>query len=113
MFVEFKVVLREELRHQQRKLVAQIRGTRLPIRVALVPLVKGDSWNGDPQQLASVVHDRMGGGPATLEQCEASIEAGLPALRLEMGADRQSVALLEQQLQKSKAVLPRRRLFVG
>ncbi|WP_078970429.1 hypothetical protein [Streptomyces natalensis] len=51
---------------QQRKLVAQIRQTRLPIRVALVPLVEGDSWNGEPQQLAEVVHDRIGGGPAIL-----------------------------------------------
>ncbi|MFI9047888.1 hypothetical protein [Streptomyces sp. NPDC053427] len=51
---------------QQRKLVDRIRQTRLPIRVALVPLVEGDSWDGDPQQLAEVVHDRMGGGPAIL-----------------------------------------------
>ncbi|UKY52186.1 hypothetical protein KI385_27490 [Streptomyces inhibens] len=51
---------------EQRKLVSQIRQTRLPIRVALVPLVEGDSWGGKPEQLAEVVHDRMGGGPSVL-----------------------------------------------
>ncbi|MFJ9415683.1 hypothetical protein ACIRPT_16130 [Streptomyces sp. NPDC101227] len=51
---------------QQRKLVTQIRGSRLPIQVALVPLVEGDSWGGDPQQLAEVVHDRMGNAPSIL-----------------------------------------------
>ncbi|MFI0711841.1 hypothetical protein ACH4SK_14525 [Streptomyces inhibens] len=51
---------------EQRKLVSQIRQTRLPIRVALVPLVEGDSWGGKPEQLAEVVHDRMGGGPSIL-----------------------------------------------
>ncbi|MEV0370027.1 hypothetical protein AB0I10_09405 [Streptomyces sp. NPDC050636] len=51
---------------QQRKLVSRIRHTGLPIRVALVPLVEGDSWGGEPEQLAEVVHDRMGGGPSIL-----------------------------------------------
>ncbi len=51
---------------QQRKLVDQIKRTGLPIRVALVPLVEGDSWGGKPDQLAEVVHDRMGGGPSIL-----------------------------------------------
>lgn len=51
---------------QQRKLADQIERTRLPIRVALVPLVEGDSWGGKPEQLAEVVHDRMGGGPSIL-----------------------------------------------
>ncbi|GFE14928.1 hypothetical protein Sgleb_29750 [Streptomyces glebosus] len=51
---------------QQRELAARIRRTHLPIRVALVPLVEGDSWGGKPEQLAEVVHDRMGGGPAIL-----------------------------------------------
>ncbi|WP_237323711.1 hypothetical protein [Streptomyces sp. MOE7] len=51
---------------QQRKLVEQIRQTRLPIHVVLVPLVEGDSWGGKPEQLAEVVHDRMGGGPSIL-----------------------------------------------
>ncbi|MFE6692297.1 hypothetical protein ACFVFQ_38430 [Streptomyces sp. NPDC057743] len=51
---------------QQRALVRQIRGTQLPIRVVLVPLVEGDNWGGKPEQLTEVVHDRMGGGPAIL-----------------------------------------------
>ncbi|MGY5135038.1 hypothetical protein ACWGJW_22025 [Streptomyces nigrescens] len=51
---------------QQRELAARIRRSRLPIRVALVPLVEGDSWGGKPEQLAEVVHDRMGGGPSIL-----------------------------------------------
>ncbi|MEU8915696.1 hypothetical protein [Streptomyces nigrescens] len=51
---------------QQRELAARIRRSRLPIRVALVPLVAGDSWGGKPEQLAEVVHDRMGGGPSIL-----------------------------------------------
>ncbi|MGY5128498.1 hypothetical protein [Streptomyces nigrescens] len=51
---------------QQRELLARIRRTQLPIRVALVPLVEGDSWGGKPEQLAEVVHDRMGGGPSLL-----------------------------------------------
>ncbi|WP_399123549.1 hypothetical protein [Streptomyces sp. N2A] len=51
---------------QKRELVAQIKETKLPIRVALVPLVEGDSWGGKPEQLAEVVHDRMGGGPSIL-----------------------------------------------
>ncbi|UZJ29992.1 hypothetical protein [Streptomyces endophytica] len=51
---------------QQRELVTQIKETKLPIRVVLVPLVEGDSWGGKPEQLAEVVHDRMGGGPSIL-----------------------------------------------
>jgi hypothetical protein len=63
---------------------------------------------GDPSEVHWYTH----GATATREQCEASIEAGLPALRLELGADRASVRLLEQQLAKSKAVLPRQGVFV-
>ncbi|MFI7101099.1 hypothetical protein ACIBK8_17205 [Streptomyces sp. NPDC050161] len=51
---------------EQKKLAARIHGTRLPIRVVLVPLVEGDSWGGDPGQLADVVHDRMGNDPAII-----------------------------------------------
>ncbi|WP_369358196.1 hypothetical protein [Streptomyces sp. cg2] len=50
----------------QRALVRQIAQTRLPIRVVLVPLVEGDNWGGKPEQLAEVVHERTGGGPAIL-----------------------------------------------
>ncbi|MCB5909796.1 hypothetical protein [Streptomyces pinistramenti] len=51
---------------EQKKLADRIRGTHLPLRVVLVPLVEGDSWGGDPKQLAEVVHDRMGNGPAII-----------------------------------------------
>ncbi len=51
---------------QKRELVEQIKESKLPIRVVLVPLVEGDSWGGKPEQLAEVVHDRMGGGPSIL-----------------------------------------------
>lgn len=51
---------------EQKQLAARIRDTGLPIRVVLVPLVEGDSWGGDPRQLAEVVHDRMGNGPAII-----------------------------------------------
>ncbi|WP_438486429.1 hypothetical protein [Streptomyces sp. S186] len=50
----------------QRALARQIGQARLPIRVVLVPLVEGDNWGGKPEQLAEVVHERMGGGPAIL-----------------------------------------------
>ncbi|MFJ6571603.1 hypothetical protein ACIQNU_29780 [Streptomyces sp. NPDC091292] len=43
------------------RLVAQIRTTHLPIKVALVPLAKGDAFDGDPGVLAQVLHDRIGG----------------------------------------------------
>ncbi|WP_411145324.1 hypothetical protein [Streptomyces sp. x-80] len=49
---------------QRQQLVHRIRHSGLPIRVAPVPLVEGDSWGGDARQLAEVIHDRMGGGPS-------------------------------------------------
>ncbi|MFC7304481.1 hypothetical protein ACFQVC_09685 [Streptomyces monticola] len=49
------------VRPQQReRLTRQIEKTELPIKVALVPLVKGDAFGGDPDVLARVVHDRLG-----------------------------------------------------
>ncbi|WP_399087028.1 hypothetical protein ACGH2B_09635 [Streptomyces sp. BBFR2] len=51
---------------ERQRLAERIRGTRLPIRVVLVPLVEGDSWGGDPAQLAEVVHDRLGGEPSII-----------------------------------------------
>ncbi|WP_414170373.1 hypothetical protein ACMATS_35925 [Streptoverticillium reticulum] len=45
---------------RQKDLVEHIRRTRLPIEVALVPLAKGDAFDGDPQVLADVLHDRLG-----------------------------------------------------
>lgn len=47
---------------EQRRLVRQIKDTGLPLYVVLVPLVEGDSWGGESEQLAEVVHDRMGAG---------------------------------------------------
>jgi len=44
---------------RQRELVRQIAATGLPIKVALVPLAKGDAFDGDPQVLAGVLHDRL------------------------------------------------------
>ncbi|MCY9784479.1 hypothetical protein KIK06_11310 [Nocardiopsis sp. EMB25] len=38
-----------------------IEDSGLPVRVILVPLVDGDTWGGDPGNLATAVHDRVGG----------------------------------------------------
>ncbi|WP_037577924.1 hypothetical protein [Phaeacidiphilus oryzae] len=48
---------------RQRQLAQQIRATHLPIYAVLLPLVKGDSFNGSPDNLAEVVHDRMSRTP--------------------------------------------------
>lgn len=45
---------------RQKKLVADIEETKLPIKVVLVPLVRGDSYDGDPDVLADLVRDRLG-----------------------------------------------------
>ncbi|MFF4506627.1 hypothetical protein [Streptomyces sp. NPDC001401] len=45
---------------RQRKLAEQIRKTGLPIKVVLTPLTKGDAFNGDSDDLAAVVRDRLG-----------------------------------------------------
>ncbi|MFG3252212.1 hypothetical protein [Streptomyces sp. NPDC048172] len=45
---------------QQRALVRQIEKTGIPIRVVIVPLVKGDDWNGESAKLVDVVRDRLG-----------------------------------------------------
>ncbi|MCX5420906.1 hypothetical protein [Streptomyces sp. NBC_00078] len=45
---------------RQRQLAEQIRKTGLPIKVVLTPLTKGDAFNGDSDDLAAVVHDRLG-----------------------------------------------------
>nr|WP_051739931.1 hypothetical protein [Streptomyces catenulae] len=50
----------------RKRMAEQIRRTQLPIRVVLVPLVEGDSWGGDPGQLAEVVHDRLGSDPSII-----------------------------------------------
>ncbi|MFC4049483.1 hypothetical protein ACFOY4_07305 [Actinomadura syzygii] len=44
---------------EQRRLAAKFRTAPAPIYVVLVPLVKGGTWT-DADQLATVVHDRLG-----------------------------------------------------
>ncbi|MCF3125423.1 hypothetical protein IPZ68_37870, partial [Streptomyces arenae] len=44
---------------RQKELVRQIDATGLPIKVVLVPLSKGDAYNGDADTLAGVVRDRL------------------------------------------------------
>jgi hypothetical protein len=44
---------------RQKRLVAQIEKTGLPIKVVLVPLTKGDGFDGNSDVLARVVHDRL------------------------------------------------------
>ncbi|QES43203.1 hypothetical protein DEJ49_21410 [Streptomyces venezuelae] len=44
---------------RQKELVRQIDATGLPIKVVLVPLAKGDAYNGDADTLAGVVRDRL------------------------------------------------------
>ncbi|MET9535834.1 hypothetical protein ABZY02_35670 [Streptomyces sp. NPDC006649] len=44
---------------RRKQLVAQIAKTGLPIKVVLVPLVKGDSYNGDADALQTVVRDHL------------------------------------------------------
>ncbi|WP_335934679.1 hypothetical protein [Streptomyces sp. PTD5-9] len=45
---------------QQRALVDQIAATGLPIKVVLVPLKKGDPFDGDSHTLAAVIKERLG-----------------------------------------------------
>ncbi|WAL97190.1 hypothetical protein [Streptomyces sp. Je 1-369] len=45
---------------RQKELVRRIEATGLPIKVVLVPLTKGDAYNGDADTLAGVVRDRLG-----------------------------------------------------
>lgn len=51
---------------RQQELVARIGRTGLPIKVALIPLVKGDAFGGDPQILADIIHERLGHGDLVL-----------------------------------------------
>ncbi|MER6503817.1 hypothetical protein ABT218_31835 [Streptomyces sp. NPDC001455] len=44
---------------QQQALVDQISATGLPINVVLVPLKKGDAFDGDPRALAAVLKERL------------------------------------------------------
>ncbi|MFC3997028.1 hypothetical protein ACFOVU_13940 [Nocardiopsis sediminis] len=42
------------------ELAEQIAQTGKPVYVVVVPLVAGDPWNGEPDQLLGAVHDRLG-----------------------------------------------------
>ncbi|MEV0529406.1 hypothetical protein AB0I66_38915 [Streptomyces sp. NPDC050439] len=44
---------------RQKQLVRQIEKTGLPIKVALVPIVQGDAYDGEADAFAEVVHDRV------------------------------------------------------
>ncbi|MEU6768927.1 hypothetical protein ABZ916_41240 [Streptomyces sp. NPDC046853] len=44
---------------RQKQLVRQIEKTGLPIKVALVPIVQGDAYEGESDVFAEVVHDRL------------------------------------------------------
>ncbi|MFD4477488.1 hypothetical protein ACFWPU_15435 [Streptomyces sp. NPDC058471] len=44
---------------RQKRLVRQIEKTGLPIKVALVPIVQGDAYDGEADAFAEVVHDRV------------------------------------------------------
>ncbi|MGW0813289.1 hypothetical protein ACWD00_08570 [Streptomyces viridiviolaceus] len=44
---------------RQQDLAEQIRNTGLPIKVVLIPLTKGDAFDGDSDVLAEVVRDRL------------------------------------------------------
>ncbi|MEV8016816.1 hypothetical protein AB0O76_10800 [Streptomyces sp. NPDC086554] len=44
---------------RQQQLVRQIEKTGLPIKVALVPIVQGDAYDGESDVFAEVVHDRL------------------------------------------------------
>lgn len=46
------------------RVAARIGAEDLELYVIAVPLTRGDPWNGDPEALASAVHDRRGGGEA-------------------------------------------------
>lgn len=48
----------------QEEVTAVIEASDLPLYVIAVPLVDGDTWDGQPGNLAALVHDRMGGGQA-------------------------------------------------
>ncbi|MFJ5925848.1 hypothetical protein ACIQF6_24890 [Kitasatospora sp. NPDC092948] len=45
---------------QQKELADRIAATGLPIKVALVPLAKGDAFDGSAKSLAAVVNERLG-----------------------------------------------------
>ncbi|WP_017581045.1 hypothetical protein [Nocardiopsis valliformis] len=46
----------------QEEVASLIEDSELPLRVVAVPLADGDTWDGEPETLAALVHDRSGGG---------------------------------------------------
>ena len=60
---------------EQSRLTARIRQTKLPIKVALVPLTKGDAFDGDPQVLGDVLHERLGQRELILVTMDPSYDA--------------------------------------
>ncbi|QKW24151.1 hypothetical protein HUT16_07885 [Kitasatospora sp. NA04385] len=48
---------------QQQQISEQIAATGLPIKVVLVPLQKGDAFNGEAKSMAAVVQERLGRSP--------------------------------------------------
>ncbi|TDQ45034.1 hypothetical protein [Actinorugispora endophytica] len=46
---------------EQAALEERIASTGQPVYVVVVPLVQGDTWNGEPEQLVGAVRDRMDG----------------------------------------------------
>ncbi|WP_245194520.1 hypothetical protein [Kitasatospora phosalacinea] len=51
---------------QQQQISEQIAATGLPIKVVLVPLQKGDAFNGEAKSMAAVVQERLGQSPLIL-----------------------------------------------
>ncbi|MCL2733786.1 MAG: hypothetical protein FWE15_27725, partial [Actinomycetia bacterium] len=74
---------------EQSRLTARIRQTKLPIKVALVPLTKGDAFDGDPQVLGDVLHERLGQRELILVTMDPSYDALQGA---EWPADRHQVS---------------------
>ncbi|WP_119726796.1 hypothetical protein [Thermomonospora amylolytica] len=58
------------------RLLARMRASPIPIFIVIVPLVKGGTWD-DPDELATVVHDRLGrdGAYVTLDDFDGQLNA--------------------------------------
>lgn len=48
----------------QQEVASLIEASDLPLYVIVVPLAEGDTWDGQPENLAVLVHDRRGGADA-------------------------------------------------
>ncbi|MFD0690562.1 hypothetical protein [Actinomadura fibrosa] len=69
----------------RRRLIARFRKVPVPVFVVLVPLVKGGTWSDD-EQLATVVHDRLGRDGVYITFRESGDELGAR----EWGGDHQA-----------------------